>query len=102
MPSSTRPGGRRASIENPALVVLHELGHVVCLRHAEGKDELMYRSNDGSVPIFGDGDRAGLALLGAGRCVPEYEVLPLFPHGAVGSIMEYRGTRWTNPHAGSP
>lgn len=42
------------------------------LAHAEGKDELMYRANDGSLTDFSDGDRAGLALLGNGPCVPEY------------------------------
>jgi hypothetical protein len=32
----------------------------------------MYSANDGSLTDFSDGDRAGLALLGNGPCVPEY------------------------------
>lgn len=53
-------------------ILLHEMGHVVGLGHAEGPDELMYRTTDGSVTDFGPGDLAGLALLGNGPCVPEY------------------------------
>lgn len=53
-------------------ILLHELGHVVGLGHSSNKQDLMYRSTDGTVTGFGPGDLAGLALLGNGPCVPEY------------------------------
>jgi hypothetical protein len=60
------PGGR-AYLK---AVILHELGHVVGLDHVDDPDELMYEENAGRIS-FGEGDRAGLALLGTGPCVPE-------------------------------
>jgi hypothetical protein len=48
-------------------IVMHELGHVVGLRHVDSADELMYEDNVGLVD-FGPGDREGLAALGRGRC----------------------------------
>lgn len=61
--------GNSAEVES---ILLHEMGHVVGLGHADGANELMYRSTNGSVTEFGPGDLAGLALLGNGPCVPEY------------------------------
>ncbi|MDN4612278.1 matrixin family metalloprotease [Arthrobacter burdickii] len=49
--------------------IMHELGHVVGLDHVDDPHELMYADNIGQIS-FGDGDRAGLALLGTGPCVP--------------------------------
>ncbi|MET4144141.1 hypothetical protein [Arthrobacter sp. UYCo732] len=53
-------------------LILHQMGHMVGLGHAEGTDELMYRANDRTKAAFSEGDLAGLALLGNGPCVPEY------------------------------
>ncbi|WP_104116862.1 peptidase [Arthrobacter sp. B1805] len=60
------PGGR-AYLK---ATIMHELAHVVGLDHVEDPNELMYHENVGRVS-FGEGDRAGLARLGAGPCVPE-------------------------------
>ena len=49
------------------VVVMHELGHVIGLGHVDDRRELMHGSNDGQLD-YGPGDRAGLALLGAGPC----------------------------------
>lgn len=62
----------KGSVATVQSMLLHQMGHVVGLGHAEGKDSLMYRANDGAVAGFSDGDKAGLALLGSGPCVPEY------------------------------
>jgi hypothetical protein len=48
-------------------IVMHELGHVVGLKHVADATELMYEHNVG-VLDFGPGDREGLAALGRGRC----------------------------------
>lgn len=48
-------------------IVLHELGHVVGLGHVDDPRQLMYENNVGQLD-FADGDRAGLATLGTGRC----------------------------------
>lgn len=48
-------------------IVLHELGHAVGLGHVKDPRQLMYDDNVGQLD-FADGDRAGLAKLGAGRC----------------------------------
>lgn len=61
--------GATAHVES---ILLHEMGHVIGLGHAEGKGELMYRANDGTIADFSAGDKAGLALLGNGPCIPEY------------------------------
>ncbi|MHA7290425.1 peptidase [Arthrobacter sp. MDT3-24] len=56
----------------PALVralIMHELAHVAGLDHVKDPTQLMYEENSGQLD-FGAGDRAGLALLGAGPCVP--------------------------------
>lgn len=62
----------QGSVAEVEAIILHEMGHVVGLGHSENKQDLMYRSTDGSVTGFGAGDLAGLALLGNGPCVPEY------------------------------
>lgn len=51
-------------------VIMHELGHVVGLDHVDDPKQLMNAENTG-VTEFADGDRAGLAVLGSGACVPE-------------------------------
>jgi predicted Zn-dependent protease len=48
-------------------IVLHELGHVVGLGHVDDPRQLMYADNVGQLD-FAEGDRAGLAKLGGGRC----------------------------------
>ena len=58
--------------DGPALVravIMHELAHVVGLDHINDPTQLMYEANSGQLD-FGAGDRAGLALLGTGKCVP--------------------------------
>ncbi len=52
-------------------ILLHELGHVVGLAHVWDADQLMASTTSGDVLDFADGDLAGLALLGAGACIPE-------------------------------
>lgn len=51
-------------------VIMHELGHVVGLDHVDDPKQLMNAENTG-VTEFAEGDRAGLAMLGSGACVPE-------------------------------
>lgn len=61
-----------ASPNGPAsirAIIMHELAHVVGLGHVNDPTQLMYEENSGQLD-FGDGDRAGLALLGTGKCVP--------------------------------
>ncbi|MFV0633225.1 peptidase [Demequina sp.] len=50
-----------------AAVVMHELAHVVGLAHVEDNTELMHGENVMLV-TWGPGDRAGLAIAGAGPC----------------------------------
>lgn len=52
-------------------VIMHELGHVVGLGHVEGPGQLMSTKLSPKVTKFQRGDLTGLALLGAGRCIPE-------------------------------
>ncbi|WP_434992357.1 matrixin family metalloprotease [Arthrobacter sp. Ld5] len=49
--------------------IMHELAHVVGLDHVDDPGQLMYEQNVGRVS-FGEGDLAGLALLGSGPCAP--------------------------------
>lgn len=51
-------------------IIMHELGHVVGLDHVDDPHQLMFAENNG-LTDFADGDRAGLALLGSGPCVPQ-------------------------------
>ncbi|SDQ25850.1 matrixin family metalloprotease [Arthrobacter crystallopoietes] len=60
------PGGW----EGARSVVVHELGHVLGLDHVDDPGQLMYAGGNSQTQL-GDGDRAGLALLGQGECVPE-------------------------------
>lgn len=50
-------------------IVMHELGHLVGLTHVADRRELMYEDNVGQLDL-GPGDRAGLARLGRGPCLP--------------------------------
>lgn len=52
-------------------VLLHELGHVVGLGHVDDPAELMHPEGQPGASGYGPGDRAGLARLGRGPCVPE-------------------------------
>lgn len=51
-------------------VIMHELGHVLGLDHVDDPSQLMYRGPS-TVTELQDGDRAGLAVLGSGPCVPQ-------------------------------
>ncbi|HEY4631062.1 MAG TPA: matrixin family metalloprotease [Blastococcus sp.] len=61
------PGGA----ETARGIVLHELGHLVGLAHVEDGEQLMYPQARREVSDFAPGDLTGLAVLGAGPCVPE-------------------------------
>ncbi|MEO8283115.1 MAG: matrixin family metalloprotease [Pseudarthrobacter sp.] len=50
-------------------IIMHELAHVLGLDHVDDPTQLMHEENSGQFD-FGAGDRAGLALLGTGACVP--------------------------------
>ncbi|MDR6415236.1 matrixin family metalloprotease [Pseudarthrobacter sulfonivorans] len=61
-----------ARADGPLLVraiIMHELAHVLGLDHVKDPTQLMHEENTGQYD-FGAGDRAGLALLGTGACVP--------------------------------
>ncbi|MFE7629956.1 peptidase [Kocuria sp. NPDC057446] len=49
--------------------VVHELAHVVGLAHVDDPTQMMHPA--GGVTSLSAGDRAGLAKLGAGQCVPQ-------------------------------
>lgn len=51
-------------------VLRHELGHLVGLDHVEDPMQIMHAWQSG-IRTYGDGDRAGLAVLGAGACRPD-------------------------------
>jgi len=61
-----RPGGWQVA----RAVVMHELGHLVGLRHVPERSELMYADTTGRT-TFGPGDREGLRQLGLGPCFTE-------------------------------
>lgn len=50
-------------------VVMHELGHLVGLAHVDDAGELMQPRGQAGLDTWGDGDLAGLAALGRGRCI---------------------------------
>ncbi len=52
-------------------IVLHELGHLIGLGHVDDEAQLMFPEARREVPDFAAGDLTGLAVLGAGVCVPE-------------------------------
>lgn len=56
--------------EQVRAVIMHELAHVLGLAHVDDPGQLMYGDNVG-LTDFAPGDRAGLAKLGGGRCVPK-------------------------------
>ncbi len=60
------PDLRRFGTDVAIEVLMHELAHVIGLAHVDDDGELMHPS--GSQPDWGPGDRAGLELLGQGRC----------------------------------
>lgn len=51
-------------------ILIHELAHLVGLDHVDDPSQLMYESAGVRV-VLGPGDRAGLARLGNGPCVPD-------------------------------
>lgn len=52
-------------------VVMHELGHLVGLRHVEDPTQVMYPRASEAVVAYGAGDLTGLATLGGGACAPQ-------------------------------
>ncbi|QDG91017.1 matrixin family metalloprotease [Pseudarthrobacter sp. NIBRBAC000502770] len=62
--------GRPDGAAEVRAIIMHELGHVLGLDHVNDPTQLMYAENMG-VRDFAAGDRAGLALLGSGPCVPQ-------------------------------
>lgn len=58
-----RPDGR----DLVRAVIVHELGHLLGLDHVRDPDQLMHAENRGQTEL-GEGDLAGLAAVGAGRC----------------------------------
>lgn len=49
--------------------IIHELAHVVGLAHVDDPAQMMHPA--GGVTVLSAGDRAGLAKLGTGQCVPQ-------------------------------
>jgi Matrixin len=62
--------GQRGTHDQARAVLLHELGHLVGLDHVRDRGQLMYPTQ-ADVRDFAAGDRAGLAALGRGACVPD-------------------------------
>lgn len=60
---------RRGGWEQARAILIHELAHLVGLDHVADPNQLMYEANTGQTQL-GSGDRAGLARLGGGPCVP--------------------------------
>lgn len=59
-------------------VLLHELAHAVGLGHVLDPTQVMYPQTTNSESVFGAGDRAGLAAVGApAGCRPAPEARPL-------------------------
>jgi hypothetical protein len=52
-------------------IIAHELGHLVGLDHVSDAGQLMHPQGNPEITAFQDGDRRGLAQLGAGPCHPE-------------------------------
>ena len=52
-------------------IIMHELGHMVGLGHVEDPTHLMHGQSTEHNAALTAGDRAGLAKLGAGQCVPQ-------------------------------
>ena len=50
-------------------LLMHELGHLVGLSHVDDSTQIMAEAAGQRRAEFGAGDRAGLAILGAGPCV---------------------------------
>jgi hypothetical protein len=48
-------------------VIMHELGHLVGLRHVADRDQIMF-SESGQRTTYGSGDLRGLRSLGMGTC----------------------------------
>lgn len=63
--------GGHGGADQVRAVIEHELAHVVGLGHIGDTTQLMAETTSESVTAFGAGDLTGLALLGAGECVPE-------------------------------
>jgi hypothetical protein len=61
----------RDGAETARAIILHELGHLVGLGHVDDGQQLMYPEARRDVPDYAPGDLTGLAVLGAGPCVPE-------------------------------
>ncbi len=61
---------REAGLARARAVLRHELGHLAGLGHVDDPRQLMYASATPLVVAPGDGDRRGLAALGARPCFP--------------------------------
>lgn len=64
---ASRPGGRDQVLST----IVHELAHLVGLDHVDDPSQLMHPHGRSSVTTLQAGDRAGLARLGQGPCLPE-------------------------------
>ena len=51
-------------------LLLHEIGHLVGLDHADAPTQVMNEGSDDETFDYGAGDLRGLRALGAGACVP--------------------------------